>query len=64
MLFCQFQNGHSKANLQIGESFTIEQLLNVLLVASGNDAANVLAEHVGGNIDIFANMMNSKATEI
>ena len=64
MLFGQFQNGHSKANLQIGESFTIEQLLNVLLVASGNDAANVLAEHVGGSIDIFANMMNEKATEI
>lgn len=64
MLFCQFQNGHSKANLQIGESFTIEQLLNVLLVASGNDAANVLAEHVGGSIENFANMMNSKAKEI
>lgn len=64
MLFGQFQNGHSKANLQIGENFTIEQLLNVLLVASGNDAANVLAEYVAGNIDNFVNMMNTKATEI
>lgn len=56
--------GYSTAYLQKGEKLTIEQLLHVLLIPSANDAANVLAEHVGGSIANFANMMNSKAKEI
>lgn len=55
---------YSTAYLQKGEKLTIEQLLHVLLIPSANDAANVLAEHVGGSIANFANMMNSKAKEI
>lgn len=57
-------SGYSNAALQIGEELTIEQLLQVLLVHSANDAANVLAEHVGGSIESFATMMNTKATEL
>ena len=57
-------SGYSNAALQIGEELTIEQLLQVLLVHSANDAANVLAEHVGGSIESFATMMNTKAEEI
>ncbi|MDO4382685.1 MAG: D-alanyl-D-alanine carboxypeptidase family protein [Clostridia bacterium] len=56
--------GYSTAYLQKGEKLTIEQLLHVLLIPSANDAANVLAEHVGSSIANFANMMNSKAKEI
>lgn len=56
--------GYSTAYLQKGEKLTIEQLLHVLLIPSANDAVNVLAEHVGGSIANFANMMNSKAKEI
>lgn len=57
-------SGGSHANIQAGESFTIEDLLKALLLVSGNDAANILAEHVGGSISEFANMMNDKAKEI
>lgn len=57
-------DGYSTANLQIGEQLTVEQLLQVLLVHSANDAANVLAEHVGGSIDSFVSMMNTKVNEI
>lgn len=57
-------NGYSTASLQIGEQLTIEQLLELLLVRSANDAANVLAEHVGGSIESFVSMMNTKANEI
>ena len=57
-------SGYSTANLQVGEQFTIEQLLHVLLIPSANDAANVLAEHVGGSIIEFSDMMNKKAVEI
>jgi D-alanyl-D-alanine carboxypeptidase (penicillin-binding protein 5/6) len=59
-----FLLGYVTANLQIGEELTVEQLLNVLLIGSSNDAANVLAEHVSGSTEDFANLMNQKATEI
>lgn len=56
--------GYVTANLKAGEELTVEELLNVLLVASANDAALVLAEHVGGSMDNFVSMMNQKAEEI
>ena len=57
-------SGYSNAALQIGEELTVGQLLDVLLVHSANDAANVLAEHVGGSVESFASMMNTKVNEI
>ncbi len=57
-------SGYSIGDIKVGESLTIQQLLEVLLVHSANDAANVLAEHIGGSIESFASMMNTKAAEI
>lgn len=57
-------SGYSNAALQIGEELTVGQLLEVLLVHSANDAANVLAEHVGGSMESFATMMNTKLNEL
>lgn len=57
-------DGYSSASLQIGEQLTVEQLLQLLLVHSANDAANVLAEHVGGSVKSFVSMMNTKAHEL
>ena len=56
--------GYSNANLQEGEELTVEQLLNVLLIPSANDAAFALAEHIAGSVDAFSDMMNKKAEEI
>lgn len=56
--------GYSVATIQEGEELTIEQLLNVLLIPSANDAAVVLAEHISGSVEAFADMMNSKAIEL
>ena len=56
--------GYSHASLQEGEELTVEQLLNVLLIPSANDAAVALAEHIAGSVDAFAEMMNNKAKEI
>lgn len=56
--------GYSNANLQLDEELSIEQLLNVLLIPSANDAANVIAEDIGGSVESFASMMNTKAAEI
>lgn len=52
------------ANIKEGEQLTIEQLLNVLLIPSANDAAIVLAEHVSGSVSKFSDLMNEKAKEI
>lgn len=52
------------AHLQPGEVLSIYDLLHLLLIVSANDSANVLAEHIGGSIDNFVNMMNNKAKEI
>jgi len=57
-------SGYVNANLQVGEELTVEDLLYVMLIPSANDAANALAEHVGGNIESFSTMMNSRAKEL
>lgn len=56
--------GYSHANLKEGENLTIEQLLNVLLIPSANDAAIVLAEHISGSVEDFSVLMNNKAKEL
>ena len=55
---------YANANLQEGEELTIGQLLHVLLIPSANDAAFVIAEHVGGTREKFCEMMNDKAKEL
>lgn len=52
------------SNLREGEELTIEQLINLLLIPSANDAAIVLAEHISGSVGSFADLMNEKAKEI
>ncbi|MBM7836153.1 D-alanyl-D-alanine carboxypeptidase family protein [Clostridium sardiniense] len=54
----------SSIGLKEGEKFSVETLLTGLLLESGNDCAEALAEHVGGSIDGFAKMMNKKAKSI
>lgn len=57
-------DGYSIANIQIGEQLTVEQLLELLLVHSANDAANVLSEFIGGSTDSFVSMMNNRINEL
>ena len=56
--------GYTHATLHEGERLTVEQLLNVLLIPSANDAATALAEHISGSVDAFCDMMNNKAKEL
>lgn len=50
--------------LSAGEKMTLSDMLFGLMLASGNDAAVAIAEHVGGSVDGFVDMMNKKAQEI
>ena len=54
----------SNMDLKAGEVLTVRQLLDVLLIASANDAAVALAVHVAGSEQAFVDMMNAKAAEI
>ena len=54
----------SVAGLQIGEQMTLENLLYCMMVVSGNDACNVIAEHIAGSVTDFVRMMNQRAYEL
>ena len=55
----------SNIALKVGEQMTLGDLLKGLLIASGNDAAAIIAEYIGnGNIDNFVVLMNEKANSL
>ena len=56
--------GGSRLGLKTNDKITVHDLLYGLMLKSGNDAAVALAEHVGGGIDGFAELMNKKASEM
>ncbi len=47
-----------------GELLTMENCLYGLMLASANEVANAIAEHVSGNIDNFVTLMNQRAKEL
>ncbi len=51
----------SQLGLTAGEKLTVADLLYILMLKSGNDAAHALAEGVGGSVARFVEMMNEKA---
>lgn len=57
--------GSSMSGIEGGDVATIYQLLNCMMVPSGNDAALVLADYVGGgSAEKFVAMMNQKAKQL
>ena len=56
--------GGSRLGLKKDDKINMQDLLYGLMLKSGNDAAVVIAETVGGSIEGFAELMNNKAREI
>lgn len=56
--------GGSRLGLKKGDKISLRDLLYGLMLRSGNDAAVAIAEHVGGSIPEFANMMNQKVKKL
>lgn len=50
--------------LKYGDSFTVDQALRLMLLSSYNDVAVAIAEHVGGSVEHFCEMMNDKAKSL
>lgn len=54
----------SSADIQVGETMSVENLLYCMLVVSANEACDILAEAVAGSVDGFVDRMNEKAAEL
>lgn len=59
-----FSDYSSKMGIQSGETLTLRDLVYGLMLASGNDAAEAIAKHVGGSVDGFVERMNQKAAAL
>lgn len=54
----------SVCGLKAGDQLTLEELLYGLLLESGNDAADAIAEHISGSSQSFAALMNEEAAAL
>lgn len=60
---CDLRTG-SKLNIKPGKQYTVGQLLEALIVISGNDAVALLARRVSGSEGEFAKLLNRRAGEL
>jgi hypothetical protein len=56
--------GGSQVYLKEGERMTLEDMLKSVVIASANDAAVALAEHIAGSVTAFVQKMNERAEEL
>lgn len=56
--------GGSQAFLDAGERYKLSELLKTVIVASANDSAVALAEHLAGTEESFVRLMNARAEEL
>lgn len=57
-------DGGANISAQLDEVFTMEQCLYAIMLASANDIAMQVAEHIAGSLEAFAEMMNARAKEL
>jgi D-alanyl-D-alanine carboxypeptidase (penicillin-binding protein 5/6) len=56
--------GGARLGLRPGDIMTLDDLLAATLVSSANDCAFVIAEHIAGSVEAFAERMNRRAAEL
>lgn len=56
--------GEREIGLVAGEKVTLGALVKAALIHSGNDAATAIAEHIGGSVEGFVDLMNRRAEEL
>lgn len=56
--------GGSQVYLKQGEQFTVAEMAAATMVHSANDAAQALAEKIGGSREAFVTMMNARAQQL
>ena len=58
------ESGVTTCGIEQGDVITLDQALHALLVSSANDAAIVIANHIGGSVEGFSDLMNEEAKRI
>lgn len=58
------EEGSSNAGIDEGDTLSVRDCLYALLLASANESANALAEHISGSREAFAKQMNEKAKSL
>lgn len=58
------ESGAQLCGFKPGDKLTLEQALHGLLMYSGNDAGVLIAEHISGDLDSFAALMNEEAKKL
>ncbi len=56
--------GAAICGIKSGDSMTLEQALHLLLIRSGNDVANLIAENIAGSVEDFITLMNEEAVKL
>ena len=59
-----WEMGGSKMFIEVGKQVSVKDLLNGLVIQSGNDATIALAEHIAGSENVFADYMNQYARSL
>lgn len=57
----QLESGSTICGISVGDTVSLQELLYGLMLCSGNDAANVIADMISGSTEAFANLMNQEA---
>lgn len=60
----KFAADEQTCGIKAGDQLTLEDLLNGLLLYSGNDNAVAIADYIAGSTDKFAEMMNEEAKKL
>ncbi|MCR5526215.1 MAG: D-alanyl-D-alanine carboxypeptidase [Lachnospiraceae bacterium] len=56
--------GSSNVGMDVGESITMEEAIYCVMLASANEVAAAIAEHISGSTEEFAKLMNKRAAEL
>lgn len=56
--------GGSQVFLKQGETFSLEEMMEAIAIPSANDACVAVAEHIGGSVKGFVDMMNQRADDL
>lgn len=59
-----WKTGGSRMFIQVGSQVPLQDLINGIVVASGNDACVAMAEHIAGSESTFVNVMNKTAAQL
>ena len=57
----QLESGSTTCGISVGDTISLQELLYGLILCSGNDAANVIADMISGSTEEFANLMTQEA---